>query len=320
MDWLPSTIESLAARPVIGYAPDQSPATEPTAIAALALIAAGKARSAAAALDFLAGCQGENGAVGIRQTEPTPTWPTSLALLAWYAADEASGKQTYQAHRRRAVEWILETKGTAIPRSPDMGHNTQLVAWSWAENTHSWIEPTALAVLALKRSGLAQQARVREAVALLFDRLLPDGGCNYGNTTVLGQTLRPHVQPTGLALLALAGEYQPEASARENHKQARENAARQDGAVPRLRVGLVERSLAYLQDCLEWPATATSLAWALLGLRAHGIELDWAHEPLDEAYERVQSHDRSPHKLALLALAAEERSLNLLIPGRGRPG
>ena len=33
--------------------------------------------------------------------------------------------------------------------------------------------------------------RTREGVRLLRDRLLPDGGCNYGNTTVLGQTLSP---------------------------------------------------------------------------------------------------------------------------------
>src|SRR5262245_44208795 len=169
MDWTTSTIAQLASQPVIGYALNQSPATEPTALAALALIAAGRLKQTAPALDFLTACQGEDGAVGIRQDEPSPGCPTSRAGLAWYAADDANGRNTFSAHRRRAVDWILEARGTSMPSSPEMGHNTQLVAWSWAEKTHSWIEPTAFHVLALKRSGLGTHARVREAVTLLLD-------------------------------------------------------------------------------------------------------------------------------------------------------
>ncbi|HUE71415.1 MAG TPA: hypothetical protein VMP01_11075 [Pirellulaceae bacterium] len=314
MDWLASTLASLAAQPVIGYAPAQSPATEPTALAALALIAAGKARQAAPALDFLASCQGSDGAVGIRHSEPSPGWPTGLAVLAWRAADDASSRNAYAAHRRRAVDWILEAKGTAMPRSPEMGHDTQLVAWSWADKTHSWIEPTALNVLALKRAGLGTHARVREAIRLLVDRLLPVGGCNYGNTVVLGQTLRPHVQPTGLAMLALAGEVGP--ACRAGPDQVSDRAARSRPAAGTY----LERSLAYLQRSLIRPSTAMSGAWALLGLRAHGIELANGAELLAAAHRRVQAHDRSPHKLALLALAAQNNSLALLVSDRGRAG
>ncbi len=72
--------------------------------------------------------------------------------------------------------------------------------------THSWVEPTAINVLALRSAGQAGHPRCREAVKLLLDRQLPEGGWNYGNTTVLGHVLRPQVQPTGLALAALAGE------------------------------------------------------------------------------------------------------------------
>jgi hypothetical protein len=295
MDWLSSTLASLADNPVIGYARGQSPATEPTAIAALGLIAAGQPKQAAAGLDFLVACQGSDGAVGIRQSESSPGWPTSLAVLAWRAFDEAGGRNAYASQLRQAVNWILEARGTAMPQSPEMGHNTQLVAWSWADKTHSWIEPTALNILALKRAGLGTHARVREAIRLLVDRLLPAGGCNYGNTVVLGQTLRPHVQPTGLAMLALAGESSDSA-----------NRAR--------------RSLAYLQRALVPPVTATSLSWALLALRAHGIELPNAAELLATAHHHVQAHDRSPHKLAPLALAAQDSSLALLVSGRGRPG
>ena len=314
MDWLPSTLAQLAAQPVIGYVPNQASAAEPTALAALALIAAGRAKAAGPALDFLVECQGADGAVGIRKDEPAPGWPTSLSVLVWRAADDAAGRDTYRPFVRRGIDWILEARGTTLPMSPEMGHNTQLVAWSWADKTHSWIEPTALHVLALKRNGLGTHARVREAVALLLDRLLPSGGCNYGNTVVLGQTLRPHLQPTGLAMLALAGEaHKPKA-------QARVSTDEQTGVDPRLRFGLVERSLAYLRHCLVPPLTATSLAWALLGLRAHGIELPTENELLSAAYARVQSHDRSPHKLALLALAGQSDSLTYLVSGRGQSG
>ena len=72
--------------------------------------------------------------------------------------------------------------------------------------THSWVEPTAINVLALRSADQAGHPRCREAVKLLLDRQLPEGGWNYGNTTVLGHVLRPQVQPTGLALAALAGE------------------------------------------------------------------------------------------------------------------
>ena len=78
------------------------------------------------------------------------------------------------------------------------------------EENRAWLEPTAMALLALKHTGHDAHVRAREAVDLLHDRLLPNGGSNYGNTFVFGQELRPHVQPTGLALLALTGERHPD--------------------------------------------------------------------------------------------------------------
>jgi len=45
---------------LFGYLPGQSPAAEPSALAALALIASGKHRAAGPALEFLIECQGKN--------------------------------------------------------------------------------------------------------------------------------------------------------------------------------------------------------------------------------------------------------------------
>lgn len=282
--WLDDTLAMLAKDPVCGYAPG-TPATEPTALAALALIVHGRKAQAQPAAEFLLRCQAPNGSVGVREGEPTPGWPTSLAVLAWKQTDQV----TFRAMIDLGIEWLLSIKGKAMPDRGVSGHNTLLVAWPWAEGTHSWIEPTALAVLALKATGQAQNDRTREAVAMLLDRQLPDGGCNYGNTTVLGQMLRPHVLPTGIALLALAGE-----------RDALGNIDRR-----------VDISAAWLQSAIDAKTTPASLAWGLLGLAAHGIEHDGSDELLARSYQKVQAHDRSPYKLVLLALAAAAKRLPL---------
>ncbi|MBC7853354.1 MAG: terpene cyclase/mutase family protein [Pirellulaceae bacterium] len=272
--WLEDVLDRLSRAPVIGYAPDAAPTTEPTAFSVLALIAHNRRLQATPAIDFLAASQSPDGSVGVRQNEPEPQWPTSLAVLAWRAYD----KQAYAANIDRAIDWILKAKGKAMEQTDDMGHNTQLVGWSWAEGTHSWIEPTAFHVWSLKAAGHGEHPRIREGVTLLLDRQLPSGGCNYGNTTVLGQMLRPHVHPTGIALVALAGE--------------------QDQG------SRIAKSVAWLRKTLSKGTTPASLAWGLLGLAAHGVTCPAASDWLEAAAKRVQSRDGSPHKLALLALAA----------------
>jgi hypothetical protein len=60
--------------------------------------------------------------------------------------------------------------------------------------------------MALRAAGCDKdQPRVAEAVRMLLDRQLPDGGWNYGNTVVFGQKLYPMPDMTGMALSALSG-------------------------------------------------------------------------------------------------------------------
>ena len=274
MSWLASTLDQLAQRPVCGYAAGAAPASEPTALAALALAAHGRGGDAAPAAEWLGRIQADDGSVGVRENE-MPGWPTSLAVLAWHATNE---NRRHDERIARAIAWILAARGKTTPQPSEFGHDTQIAGWSYAEETSCWIEPTALHVTALKRTEHTQHARTRDGVRLLIDRLLPGGGCNYGNTVVLGQTLRPHVQPTGIALLALAGETDVS--------------------------GRVEKSIAWLRHSIG-PATSTaSLCWALLGLAAHGVQVP-AHPWLAAAHERTIKQGSSPHKLALLALAAK---------------
>jgi hypothetical protein len=277
MGWKRDVLERLAATVPSGYFATGEAASEPTALAGLALVAASQTESARAAADWLLAQQSDAGTVGVTATQPHPCWTTSLAILLWHALDD-SGR--YGAAVEKAVAWTLAERGLAQARRPFVGHDSTLVGWSWAANTHSWSEPTALFVLALKAVGLAEHERTREAVRLLVDRLLPAGGCNYGNTLVLGQELLPHVEPTGLVMMALAGE-----------------------SVGDSRIGL---SLEYLEREVSAETTTASLCYGLLGLGAHdrGPELrrDW----LQTAYRRTIQLGSSPHKLALVALAMAE--------------
>jgi len=82
----------------------------------------------------------------------------------------------------------------------------QLQAWSWTEGTFSWLEPTALCLLALKVRRVEAPIvaeRIAAAEAVIADRACQPAGWNYGNAQVLTQDLRPYVPTTALALLAM---------------------------------------------------------------------------------------------------------------------
>ena len=171
------------------------------------------------------------------------------------------------------------------------GHDRMLVGWPWAEGTHSWVEPTALAVLALRPPARRPSARAKPC-GCSSTGCFPDGGCNYGNTVVLGQTLRPHVQPTGLALLALAGEGDRGGRSRRVRSTICSGAS----------VTGHDRRLAGLRPC--WPDGARRRD-------ADGDRLARAR-PHRHAWPR----DRSPYKLALLALARADGAADMTIEPR----
>jgi hypothetical protein len=279
--WIDTLLEELVGETHWSYEPGGSTATEPTAIAALALCAHGQLAAAARACRRLSESQATDGSVGITPGHPIPCWPTGWAVLAWMALDEASSEAFYRDHVESAVAWILSRHGRTFDTLSDMGHNPRLDGWPWVDGTHPWTEPTAVNVLVLKATGRAQHPRCREGVEMLIDRLLPDGGCNYGNTTVLGQVLRPHVEPTGLTLAALAGEA--------------DSAER------------IERSLRYLEGTLAKTPAAVSLAYGVMGLTAHGRRPAAADRWLAAAARQTKAYQRSPLRKALIALAAAPR-------------
>jgi hypothetical protein len=250
--------------------PGAAPGIDATAWAVVALTAAGEPRARLEpSLAWLAARQQEDGRVPLDPELDEVIWPTPLAMLAWSAAG------THPDRLARAAEFLLRQTGRHWERKPEdpVAHDTSIRGWPWVLGTHSWVVPTALALLALRRAGRGDHPRVAEGAAMLVDRQLPGGGWNYGNTVVFGQRLRPMADTTGVALAALAG------------------------LTPREKVAA---SLHYLEGVVNRIRTPLSLGWGLLGLAAWDVRpaaaADWIEESL------AASARAGPYETAALAV------------------
>lgn len=298
-------LQRLAAATRWAYGAAAQSSAEPAAWAALALAAHGLTDAALGPARWLASIQQPSGAVGVSAAQDEPRWPTGLAMLAWSAVDRLGGTSAFKGNIQRAAAWSLEARGETGPRSPMIGHDTTLVGWSWAADTHSWLEPTSFFTMGLTAAGYGSHPRTVEGRRLVLDRLLPAGGANYGNTIVLGQQLLPHVQPSGVAMLALAGQ-----SANDSR---------------------IERTLSFLEACAAAETAPASLSFACLGLAAHRRRPPAADGWLDAAFLRDAETPLAEYERALLLLAAQPRlkwlamesgaPAGALLPGdRPRPG
>jgi hypothetical protein len=142
---------------------------------------------------------------------------------------------------------LLDVKGVSFEQTTAIRQDNSLQAWPWIDGTFSWVEPTALALLLIKkcRGGLPAGAAERIAVGerMLIDRVCAGGGWNYGGSNVFGQDLFPYVPTTAWGVLAL-----------------------QD----RPQVPAVVQSLARLRQDAATEPSAQALAMAVLALRVAG--------------------------------------------------
>ena len=282
------------------YRRNHVPSVEPTGLACLGMLASGDEGTSNSdiatsheAAGWMAAIQRSDGSLPVSEGLLAPAWATPYALVLWNAL---SG---YQEARWHARTWLLGSKGQTLSSSKNtdniIGHDPSLVGWPWVEGTHSWLEPTALAILALCSEGLADHPRVKAGIKLILDRALEAGGWNYGNKSVFGSELRPQPGPTGLALLALAA------------------------------VGLeapsVARAVAYLRELLPNVRASVSLGWGVLGLRAHHALPMEAETWLEETHAKCTGKPDAAMGLGLLLLASSERALSLILtPGSSRAG
>ena len=250
------------------YRPDS------TAWAILALAAAGtRTDYLESSRARLVTSQLSDGRVSLLSDHPDAYWPTPLAILAW------QGSQYQLEAQSRAIEFLINTTGLHWKRSDDspVADDPSIQGWSWIANTHSWVEPTALSLIAIQSAGYGTHKRANEATHMLMDRQLNQGGLNYGNTIVFGQELRSMPENTGMALNALAGRVTEEK---------------------------VTRSLDYIESQIKHLRTPLSLGWSLLGLGAWGKRPDDAKRQILESLKLQKKYgDYDTSLLALLILS-----------------
>lgn len=260
-----------------GYTAAHASAAEPTAWASLALSAQGVAQEhRRSGLGFLANVQRPDGGVPAVDIQSPPSWTTALAMLAWRLAPPQ--RDTHREQIALGASWLLSHAGKAVPFNPTIyGHDTSLIGWSWVEGTHSWVEPTAYALLALDAAGYHDHPRVVEGRKLLLNRMIPGGGWNYGNARMFGAALRPFPGTTGVALLAL-----------------RDHPA--DSGI--------EQSLEFLSRELPGVRSPLSLSWGIMALTAWNRRPADADAWLSETFDRSAGESCNPLHESLLLLAS----------------
>jgi hypothetical protein len=108
----------------------------------------------------------------------------------------------------REAQWLWRWKLRAV--DDKVRFNPSKYGWGWVPDTVSWVIPTSFAVIALEQLHDFNNERTHEirnridlAREMLLDRACPGGGWNPGNAMVYGVPLRPHLDATSVALLAL---------------------------------------------------------------------------------------------------------------------
>lgn len=266
--------------------------TEATALAALAL---GSAADSVArerglrGIAWLARLQAADGSWPLSADVTQPSWTTSLAVLALVGLDverdrAVLGLRWLVGHGGERLGWIASLLYRFWPTALPARMDPDLRGWPWTLGAFSWVEPTAYALLALKKgrahtAGLPAGERIREAERMISDRMCQGGGWNYGNSNVLGEQIPPYAEVTALTLLAL--------------QDRRGSAAHQ-------------QSLQALRRMLPEVHSGFALAWAVLCLSVHGEDVAGLRDGLRMAFERTGFLGVT-RTLALALLASSER-------------
>lgn len=274
-------------------------ATEPTAWAVLALShrpPETAAQSALAGRAWLRRHQLPDGSWPHSPGVSDSRWATAPATVALSRFDEnvdavrAAGTWLL-THRARGLPWLVKARYLLFPDQEPSEMDADLTGWPWYPGTFSWVEPTAMALLALKlvfadRASRLARRRIVEAERMLFDRICPGGGWNYGSTVVLGEELWPYADTTALALIAL-----------------------QDADADRA----IESGLERLVELVDRNRSGLATALAVVCLRLYGREIGPLAERLALAYERNDFLGET-RVFALAGLALADGSPPLTVP------
>jgi hypothetical protein len=262
------------------YAPGEPSTVEATAAVTLAL----QDRSDAAdarfrGLTWLVAVQHRDGGWGLTREDAESGWQTAWAALVLAREGEPGGPL------EKAIGWLLRIEAMKFADDELQGGTQQSLAidptlrgWPWLPGQATWVEPTALAVLALAQVPLTPAISVRtdEAVRYLEDRRCIDGGWNVGNPVMLGASVPPRAEPTAWVLLALA-------------RLARDAVTSQD--------------LAALRSCMEHDGGTLGLAWGLLALHTLGEDNPVAAARLAGLGDTAKGWNNNPYHTAVATMA-----------------
>jgi hypothetical protein len=180
---------------------------EPTAVALLAIRdEPGAEKSFERGISWLLSCQNMDGGWGINGDDLESGWHTAWALIALKYSNQVGASIT------QAIEWLsyvgtYEITHEEFQKSAIKGKDYPVaLTWPWLPDQGCWIEPTALAVLALEGLDISEVASTRISAALdyFLENRTPSGGWGNGNASPLDTIVLPRAYPTVLVLLALA--------------------------------------------------------------------------------------------------------------------
>jgi len=178
-----------------GYRADSSQAyPEPTCYSLLAL--SGTSFSTNEPLNWLSSLVNADGQLFLPHDD-MPNWGSSHLIIA------LTHLKKLPDVRQSSIDWLLAWKSNYIESNEEVTLNGSLIGWPWISDTFSWVQPTCYAIFALKLVGMGTHARVKEAEALLFDRMCQQGGWNFGNPIILDRPIDPTLAETAIALFAL---------------------------------------------------------------------------------------------------------------------
>ena len=252
---------------------------EATCLAELALAPERQANSSAA-IRFLLKAQLSDGGWPAFLGDSEGSWTTALALCTlnstgdFTAAREKAFRWLY-AERGREGHWFWRWKFKTSDRN--VRFDPDKYGWPWVTGSASWVIPTAFSIIAIEQFTVCNRSeesekRIHLGVEMLLDRECVDGGWNSGNSLVYGVPLRPHVEATAIALLALQDEQ---------------------------RIEMVQKSLSWLRQNAASVDSVSSLAWCILTLFVYQESV----EPLKNRLATIMGDGREVRNNATLATA-----------------